>query len=124
MVQGHVKAKGYLGSLYYHGDGVAKDELKAFKFISEAADLGDSFAQTCMSDFLLKKSDTKDSYGDSTRLVPYDPERGLKMLKIAAKKGEPDAQVKLSFLYTFGDVYVFQSSPLLFLFFEECAYPF
>jgi clan AA aspartic protease (TIGR02281 family) len=90
-VQGHVKAQGWLGAMYFKGKGVPQDYAEAVKWFRKAAEQGDADAQTYLADaYYLGKG------------VPQDHAEALKWLRKAADQGHSQAQTLLATAYYAG----------------------
>ena len=87
--RGHVDAHRYLGSMFWRGDGVAKDETRAVAWLQRAADAGDARAQNNLG--------TCYDYGGD--VIVQDCEKAVRWYTLAAAQGEATAQRNLATCY-------------------------
>jgi TPR repeat protein len=84
-------AQGFLGSCYFEGYGVAKDQVEAVKWLRKAADQGEATAQGFLGFCYFE------GYG-----VAKDEVEAVKWYRKAADQGYPYAQFKLGACYAVG----------------------
>jgi TPR repeat protein len=89
--KGNPAAQGYLGILYLKGQGVAKDEQLALKWLRSAADGGDATAQTNLGALYIQ--------GQS---VEVDYDKAVHWFRLAGNQGDPNAQSYLGVMYARG----------------------
>jgi TPR repeat protein len=90
--QGDARAQSLLGSIYYVGRGVVRDDAEAVKWLRLAADQGDAAAQFRLG---LMYSD---GHG-----VPQDQAEAAKWYDLAANERHAQAQYNLGLLYANGE---------------------
>ena len=88
---GDVNAQVHLGMIYLTGDGVAKDDAEAVKWLKKAADQDSALAERYLAEMYFKG-----------RGVPADNEQAAKWLRQAAEQGDAQSQYNLGVLYTQG----------------------
>jgi TPR repeat protein len=88
---GDVNAQVHLGVIYLTGDGVAKDDAEAVKWLRKAADQDSALAERYLAEMYFKG-----------RGVPADNEEAAKWLRMAAEHGDAQSQYNLGVLYTQG----------------------
>ena len=88
---GDVAAQVRLGLIYLTGDGVAKDDAEALKWIQKAADQDNPVGERYLSEMYFKG-----------RGVPADNSQAAKYLRMAAEQGDAESQHNLAVLYTQG----------------------
>ncbi|MGB2552075.1 tetratricopeptide repeat protein [Campylobacter sp. MOP51] len=81
---GQVQAISMVGIMYYHGKHVKRDYKKAVKYLSDAANKGDAFAQYHLAQCY------KNSHG-----VAHDPNKVRELLEKSAKGGFEPAKKEL-----------------------------
>ena len=81
-----------LGVCYEKGEGVAKDDKEAVKWITQAAEQGFPKAQMRLGGYFM--------FG---RLLPKDQKEGVKWYLKAAEQGDSGAQCSLACFYSSGD---------------------
>lgn len=81
---GNLAAGSMVGIMYYRGLHVERDYKKAVKYLIEAADKGEPFAQFHLAQCY------KNSHG-----VPHDKQKALELLQKAAKQGYEPAKKEL-----------------------------
>ncbi|KAF9090087.1 hypothetical protein BGX27_002351, partial [Mortierella sp. AM989] len=89
--EGHVDAYYVIGCLYYKGQLVGQDYLKAFEWFQNAADEGSANAQNNLG--LMYKN----GYG-----LPQDYSKALECYQEATNQGHPSAQSNIGVMYTHG----------------------
>ena len=105
--QGHPLAQWKLGRMYAEGDGVKRDDLKAFQYFSRiASDYAETAPWTPQARFVANAYVTLGSYylsGIPNSPVHSNVERARSLLSYAASYfGDPDAQYQLARLYLDG----------------------
>ncbi len=105
--QGHPLAQWKLGRMYAEGDGVKRDDLKAFQYFSRiASDYAETAPWTPQARFVASAYVSLGSYylsGIPNSSVLADVERARSLLSYAASYfGDPDAQYQLARLYLDG----------------------
>jgi uncharacterized protein len=90
--QGDVRAQSLLGSIYYIGRGVVRDDAEAVKWFRRAADQGDAEAQFRVA--LM--------YSEG-RGVPQNHAEAAEWFRLAAAARHPEALYNLGVLYATGD---------------------
>jgi TPR repeat protein len=88
---GDVNAQVHLGVIYLTGDGVAKDDTEAVKWLRKAADQDSPLAERYLAEMYFKG-----------RGVPADDEEAAKWLRMAAEQNDAQSQYNLAVLYTQG----------------------
>ena len=88
---GDVNAQVHLGVIYLTGDGVAKDDVEAVKWLRKAADQDSPLAERYLAEMYFKG-----------RGVPADNEEAAKWLRMAAEHDDAQSQYNLAVLYTQG----------------------
>ena len=106
--QGHPLAQWKLGRMYAEGDGVKRDDLKAFHYFSRiASDYAETAPWTPQARFVANAYVSLGSYylsGIPNSSVQVDVERARGPLSYAASYfGDPDAQYQLARLYLDGN---------------------
>jgi hypothetical protein len=86
--QGHALAMNNLGSMYFHGRGVARDEKKAFEWFKKSAEGGADLAQVTVGAWL-----------QDGRVMPRDVAAAVEWFQRAAKQGNIHAQRRLALIY-------------------------
>ncbi len=89
---GNAEAQGNLGWMYFHGEGVPKDEAKAAEWLQKAAVQGDAVAQVNLGR----------AYA-SGKGVPKDAAKAVEWWQKAAVQGHAEAQVHLGRAYSSGE---------------------
>ncbi len=89
---GDVSAQLRLGVIYLTGDGVAKDDAEAVKWLRKAADQDSALAERYLAEMYFKG-----------RGVPADHEEAAKWLRMAAEQGDAQSEYNLAVLYTNGE---------------------
>ena len=89
---GDVSAQVQLGVIYLTGDGVAKDDAEAVKWLRKAADQESPLAERYLAEMYFKG-----------RGVPADTREAAKWLRMAAEQGDAQSQHNLAVLYTEGE---------------------
>lgn len=105
--QGHPAAQWKLGRMYADGDGVKRDDMKAFEYFSRVANShADDYPGTPQARFVASAFVALGSYylaGIPNSSVRRDPNRARDMFSYAASYfGDPDAQFRLAKLYLDG----------------------
>ncbi len=105
--QGHPAAQWKLGRMYADGDGVKRDDIKAFEYFSRVANShADDYPGTPQARFVASAFVALGSYylvGIPNSSVRRDPNRARDMFSYAASYfGDPDAQFRLAKLYLDG----------------------
>lgn len=93
---GHAEAEYYLGIMYQHGHGVARDPRLAARWYERAARQGQAEAAFALG-FLLYYG-----AGEGERAIVATPEAAAPWLELAAERGNAVAQYLLSTLYRTG----------------------
>jgi TPR repeat protein len=88
---GDVNAQVHLGVIYLTGDGVAKNDTEAVKWLRKAADQDSPLAERYLAEMYFKG-----------RGVPADDEEAAKWLRMAAEQNDAQSQYNLAVLYTQG----------------------
>jgi TPR repeat protein len=104
---GHGVALWQLGRMYADGDGVARDDLRAFEYFQKFADThADDNPATPRSRFVANAFVSLGQYyldGIPNTAVSANPERARRMFSHAASYfGDPEAQYQLAMLYVKG----------------------
>jgi TPR repeat protein len=104
---GHAVAQWKLGRIYAEGDGVTRDELRAFEYFRDIADAhADDAPGTPQSHFVANAFVALGQYyldGIPNTAVKADPERAREMFQYAASYfGDADAQFYLGRIYAEG----------------------
>lgn len=104
---GHAVAQWKLGRMYADGDGVGRDDLRAFEYFRGIADAhADDTPGTPQARFVANAFVALGNYyleGVPKSAVKADPERAREMFRYAASYfGDPDAQYYLGRLYLTG----------------------
>jgi|SRR5665213_2359961 len=89
---GDVSAQLHLGVIYLTGDGVAKDDAEAVKWLMKAAEQDSALAERYLAEMYFKG-----------RGVPADNEQAAKWLRMAAEQGDAQSEYNLAVLYTQGE---------------------
>ncbi|WP_020178446.1 tetratricopeptide repeat protein [Methylopila sp. M107] len=102
--RGHAVAQWKLGRMYAEGDGVEKDDVKAFDYFSQIANAhADDAPDTMQSRFVANAFVALGNYyldGISGTPIKADPTRAREMFSYAASYfGDPDAQYNLARIY-------------------------
>ncbi len=105
--QGHPAAQWKLGRMYADGDGVKRDDAKAFEYFSRIANLhAEDYPGTAQARFAASAFVALGSYylaGIPNTAVRRDPARARDMFSYAASYfGDPDAQFRLGKMYLDG----------------------
>ena len=105
---GHGVALWQLGRMYADGDGVARDDLRAFEYFQKFADThADDNPATPRARFVANAFVALGQYyldGIPNTAVSANPERARRMFAHAASYfGDPDAQYQLAMLYVEGE---------------------
>jgi TPR repeat protein len=105
--QGHAMAQWKLGRMYAEGEGVARNDLRAFQYFSRIADShADDSPGTTQARFVANAFVALGHYyleGIPKTSVKRDPERARQMYAYAASYfGDPEAQYHLGRLYLDG----------------------
>ncbi|MFG1299159.1 tetratricopeptide repeat protein [Xanthobacter sp. V3C-3] len=105
--QGHAMAQWKLGRIYADGDGVKRDDAKAFEYFSKIANThAEDYPGTAQSRFVANAFVALGSYylvGIPSAGVKRDPSRARDMYSYAASYfGDADAQYQLGKLYLEG----------------------
>lgn len=105
--QGHPAAQWKLGRMYADGDGVKRDDIKAFEYFSRIANThAEDYPGTAQARFVASAFVALGSYylaGIPNSNVRRDPSRARDMYSYAASYfGDPDAQFRLAKLYLDG----------------------
>ncbi|GGF55691.1 exopolysaccharide production negative regulator [Azorhizobium oxalatiphilum] len=105
--QGHPAAQWKLGRMYADGDGVKRDDAKAFEYFSRIANLhAEDYPGTPQARFAASAFVALGSYylvGIPNTAVRRDPARARDMFSYAASYfGDPDAQFRLGKMYLDG----------------------
>ena len=90
--QGKARAQYRLGLAYKHGEGVAKDQREAMRWIRKAAEQGDAWAQYHLGGAYF--------YGDG---VTKDQREAVRWYRMAAEQGFVWAQFHLGMMYSNGE---------------------
>jgi hypothetical protein len=88
---GNVNAQVQLGVIYLTGDGVAKDDAEAMKWLRKAADQENALAERYLAEMYFKG-----------RGVPADVAEAAKWLRFAAEQGDAESEHNLAVLYMQG----------------------
>src|ERR1019366_8738746 len=88
---GDANAQIQLGLIYLTGDGVAKDDAEALKWLRKAADQDNATGERFLAEMYFKG-----------RGVPADNAEAAKWLRLAAEQGDAQSQHNLAVLYTQG----------------------
>src|ERR1700692_738783 len=88
---GNVSAQVQLGVIYLTGDGVAKDDVEAVKWLRKAADQDNPLAERYLAEMYFKG-----------RGVPADVTEAAKWLRMAAEQDDAQSEHNLAVLYTQG----------------------
>jgi TPR repeat protein len=88
---GDVAAQVQLGVIYLTGDGVAKNDAEAMKWLRKAADQDNAIAERYLAEMFFKG-----------RGVPADNDEAAKWLRLAAEQGDAQSEHNLAVLYTQG----------------------
>jgi TPR repeat protein len=88
---GNVNAQVQLGVIYLTGDGVAKDDVEAVKWLRKAADQDNALGERYLAEMYFKG-----------RGVPADIAEAAKWLRMAAEQGDAQSEHNLAVLYTQG----------------------
>lgn len=102
--RGHAVAQWKLGRMYAEGDGVEKDDVKAFDYFSQLANAhADDAPDTMQSRFVANAFVALGNYyldGIAGSPIKADPSRAREMFSYAASYfGDPDAQYNLARMY-------------------------
>jgi uncharacterized protein len=102
--RGHAVAQWKLGRMYAEGDGVEKDDVKAFDYFSQVANAhADDAPDTVQSRFVANAFVALGNYyldGVSGTPIKADQSRAREMFSYAASYfGDPDAQYNLARMY-------------------------
>src|SRR5579872_593361 len=89
---GDINAQIQLGVIYLTGDGVAKDDAEAVKWLRKVADQESPLAGRYLAEMYFKG-----------RGVPADSREAAKWLRMAADQGDAQSQHNLAVLYTQGE---------------------
>ena len=89
---GNVAAQVQLGVIYLTGDGVAKDDAEAVKWLRKAADQDNALGERYLAEMYFKG-----------RGVPADTTEAAKWLRLAAEQGDAESEHNLAVLYTQGE---------------------
>lgn len=89
---GDVDAQVHLGVIYLTGDGVAKDDAEAVKWLRKAADQDSALAERYLAEMYFKG-----------RGVAADNAEAAKWLRMAAEQGDAESEHNLAVLYTEGE---------------------
>jgi uncharacterized protein len=105
---GHPIAAWKLGRMYADGDGVKRDELRAYEYFRAIADAhGDDVPGTPEARFIANAFDALGTYylaGIPNTPVKADPDRAREMFSYAASYfGDPDAQYHLGRMFLDGN---------------------
>ncbi|MEP9377632.1 tetratricopeptide repeat protein [Aquabacter sp. CN5-332] len=105
--QGHPAAQWKLGRMYADGDGVKRDDIKAFEYFSRIANThAEDYPGTAQARFVASAFVALGGYylaGIPNSNVRRDPSRARDMYSYAASYfGDPDAQFRLAKLYLDG----------------------
>jgi TPR repeat protein len=105
---GNAIAQYKLGRMYEEGDGIARDDYKAFKYFSEVADAhaedGPSQANSRLVSNAFVKLGGYYRHGIPNTEVKQDAERARQIYAYAASYfGDPEAQVNLALMYYSGE---------------------
>ena len=113
----HIKAMNYLASMYLEGNGVKKDEVKAFELFQKAADLGNAVAMYNIGYFYSSMNNFEQAvywfkkateHGDSKAInrlgmiyqsVFGDYQTALKYYRQGTDQGNADSMYWLGYLY-------------------------
>lgn len=90
-MSGHIKAQGYVGTIYSVGLGVSKDNKKAVKWIRKAAKQGLSSAQASLANHFIAGTG-----------VERNPKEAIKWFRAAAEQGDVGSKKVLSLAYKHG----------------------
>jgi TPR repeat protein len=88
---GNVNAQVQLGVIYLTGDGVARDDAEALKWLRKAADQDNALAERYLAEMYFKG-----------RGVPADVAEAARWLRLAAEQGDAESEHNLAVLYTQG----------------------
>jgi len=88
---GDVAAQVRLGVIFLTGDGVAKDDAEAVKWLRKAADQDNALAERYLAEMYFKG-----------RGVPADNDEAAKWLRLSAEQGDAQSEYNLGVLYTQG----------------------
>src|ERR1700676_3908368 len=89
---GNVNAQVQLGVIYLTGDGVAKDDAEAVKWLRKAAEQDNPLGERYLAEMYFKG-----------RGVPADIVEAAKWLRMAAEQGDAESEHNLAVLYTQGE---------------------
>jgi len=89
---GDSNAQVQLGVIFLTGDGVAKDDAEALKWLRKAADQDNALGERYLAEMYFKG-----------RGVPADSSEAAKWLRMAAEQGDAQSQHNLAVLYTQGE---------------------
>ena len=87
--KGGIKAQALLGTLYYYGNGVPEDEIKAVQWWRKSAEQGSPFAQY----------DLAMAYHDGIGGLPKSNKKAVEWFAKGAKAGEVRSQYNLGIAY-------------------------
>jgi TPR repeat protein len=88
---GDVASQVQLGVIYLTGDGIAKDDVEAMKWLRMAANQDNPLAERYLAEMYFKG-----------RGVPADIDEAAKWLRLAAEQGDAESEHNLAVLYTQG----------------------
>jgi TPR repeat protein len=88
---GDLAAQIELGVMYLRGDGVARDDAEAAKWLRKAADQDNPIAERYLAEMYFKG-----------RGVAADNEQAARLLQMAAQQGDAESEHNLAVLYTQG----------------------
>lgn len=105
--RGHAMAQWKLGRMYAEGDGVERDDVKAFDYFSQIANAhADDAPDTVQARFVANSFVALGNYyldGIANSPITADAERAREMFSYAASYfGDPDAQYNLARMYLDG----------------------
>ncbi len=89
---GDVSAQVHLGVIYLTGDGVARDDVEAVKWLRKAADQDSPLAERYLAEMYF-----------NGRGVPADMTEAAKYLRMAAEQDDAESEHNLAVLYTQGE---------------------
>jgi TPR repeat protein len=90
--EGDARARSLLGSIYYHGRGVKRDDAEALRWLRLAADQGDASAQLLLGNM----------YAQGQGVAQDQAEAGA-WYRLAAEQGFAQAQYNLGLWYATGE---------------------
>jgi TPR repeat protein len=110
--RGHARAQYYLGLMYLQGRGVSRDEAEAEKWFRMAAEQGDRSALASLAMMARSQEGSKSARDDkaaridkatpSEEATRSDTEAAEPPERLAAERGDAQAQIKLAAMYEEG----------------------